>query len=242
MKGGLKTTPTKEEWLGKVLPAGSKVGVDAKLIAYEASKKMVEALNKNNNLVLELMDENLVDQVWKDRPEIQLNPIKPLPLKFSGRPASEKIASLQKYLNENNYSGFIVSSLDEIAWLFNLRGSDIPFNPLFFSYALVLADGPVTLYCQQEKVEKADAELASVSLKPYGTIFDDLVELKTSFESKKILIDTGCNAALAKAAGGESAVAVKQSPVMLEKAIKNEVELEGFRQCHVRDAAALVID
>lgn len=234
MKAGLKSTPTKEDWLGKVLPAGSKLGVDGRLISFEAFKKMSEALAKDN-ISIELGQDNLVDAVWTDRPAVDLKPIMVLGQEYAGRSSADKIAALQKYLVDNKYAGFIVSALDEVAWLFNLRGSDIPFNPLFFSYALVLPSS-VTMYCAPEKLGKA--QLGLVIVKPYGAIFEELTTLKTTL-SEKLLISPSCNAALALAVGGEANVVVKPSPVEVEKAVKNEVELEGFRRCHIRDAAAL---
>ncbi len=235
MRAGLKSTPLKEEWLGKVLPAGSKIGVDAKLVSYEASKKMAEALKANNQLVLELSEDNLVDKIWSEKRALIRNPIVPLPVVYSGKSSADKIAYLQTFLKEKNFAGFIVSALDEVAWLFNLRGSDIPFNPLFFAYALVLQDS-VTLYLEKSQLPKDGTELANVTVKEYDEIFDDLKALS----GVRLLIAPTCNAALAMAAGGDANVVVQKSPVESEKSIKNEIELQGFRNCHIRDAAALV--
>lgn len=239
MKAGLKATPNKEDWLARVLPAGSKVGVDAKLISFEAAQKMSASLK--NGLELVLSNENLVDMVWEDKPESMRNEIVPLSLKYAGRASADKLESLQRHLKENNLAGFIVSALDEVAWLFNLRGTDIPFNPLFFSYALVLQDA-VRLYLDESQLkQKSAAELNGIQLRPYGAIFEDLQALKSNWSAdRKLLVSSSCNAALAMSAGGETVLTVKRSPVETEKAIKNEVELEGFRQCHIRDAAALV--
>lgn len=237
MKGGLKETPTKEEWLGKVLPSGAKVAADARLISFEASEKMREALKKNNNLALELSNENLVDLIWNNRPTVNYQEIKPLPVAFAGKSSAEKIEALQKYLKDNKYAGCLVTALDEVAWLFNLRGSDIQFNPLFFAYALVLPD-QVTLYLHQEKLAKSGlAELTTINLKNYENIFGDLKTLNLS--DSKLVVSPGCNAALVLSAGGPSSVIVRKSPVEEAKAIKNEAEIEGFRKCHIRDAAAL---
>lgn len=239
MKAGLKATPKKEEWLSKVLPAGAKVGVDAKLISHEAAKDMASALK--NGLSLVLSNENLIDMVWDDKPKAERNEIVPLSLKYAGRSSADKLESLQRRLKENNSAGFIVSALDEVAWLFNLRGSDIPFNPLFFSYALVLQDS-VRLYLDESQIkQKSIAELAGIQLRPYGAIFEDLEALKSTWSAdRKLAISSSCNAALAMAAGGDAVLSIMRSPIEAEKAIKNDVELEGFRKCHIRDAAALV--
>lgn len=247
MKAGLKATPSKEEWLAGKLPKGAKVGVDARLVAYEASQRMAEALRQPHGLELVLDEEpNLIDIVWGgQRPALDRRPIVPLDVKYAGRSSADKIAALRATLREQKRAGFLVSALDEVAWLFNLRGSDIPFNPLFFAYAIVLADEatPLRLYTDQSRIEMANAELAGVQLRPYDSVFADLRSMRAeglwSVECKLMISGSSCNAALAMAAGGADVLALGRSPVEAEKAIKNDVEMEGFRQCHIRDAAAL---
>jgi Xaa-Pro aminopeptidase len=113
MKAGLPGTPNKEEYLGKVLQADSRVGVDAETISYDAAVKLRDALKKHK-VELCLEKENLVDLVWVNRPEKELNKVFHLPINYSGKESKEKIASLQKYLVENSFWGFIVSALDEV--------------------------------------------------------------------------------------------------------------------------------
>jgi Xaa-Pro aminopeptidase len=144
-------------------------------------------------------------------------------------------------LLDNDFAGFLVTALDEVAWLFNLRGSDISFNPLFFSYALITTSN-ATLYLFKDRLPKTGlSELSTVCLKEYNEVFED-VKLFTKSQAggkQKLLVSPSCNAALVMAAGGAEAVVIKSSPVEIAKAIKNETEIEGFRQCHIRDAAAL---
>lgn len=146
--------------------------------------------------------------------------------------------------------------------LFNLRGSDINCNPNFFSYALIMATGEASLYLDDSKLEseaRAYVQSAGVKIKSYHQIFDDLSVLRRSFvtsgevngnaaadsshdgrtSNNFLLISGTCNAALVECVGAEL-ITCKASPVAAEKAIKNEVELAGFRACHIRDAAALV--
>lgn len=154
----------------------------------------------------------------------------------------DKIREVQKYLLDNDFAGFLVTALDEVAWLFNLRGSDISFNPLFFSYALITTSN-ATLYLFKDRLPKTGlSELSSVCLKEYNEVFEDVTLFTKSQASNKhkLLVSPSCNAALVMAAGGAEAVVIKSSPVEIAKAIKNETEMEGFRQCHIRDAAALV--
>lgn len=154
--------------------------------------------------------------------------------------------------------------LDEVAWLFNLRGNEyvfsitaygvhnanlhsIPYNPVFFSYAVVTPTD-ATLYVNDSKLPadvKSHLE-GSVKLRPYESIFDDIKALSTetsSDETKgasaKFLISTKASWALEYSLGGSEKVEEVRSPVGDAKAVKNETELEGMRQCHIRDGAAL---
>lgn len=127
--------------------------------------------------------------------------------------------------------------------LFNLRGSDISCNPCFFSYALVSTDR-ACLFLNHENLThdaKERLSLDKVDIYPYEAIFDHLQALRSPLEAAeaKMLISASCNAALVKRIGAGNVVS-KSSPIEQEKAIKNAVEIEGLRQCHIRDAAALV--
>jgi Xaa-Pro aminopeptidase len=245
MKDGLPDTPKKHEWLIKILEAGSKVGVDPLLISFEESKKFGDLL-KEKDIILEPIDENLIDSVWgSDRPARVYHPIMQLGLEYSGQSAEAKIQSLvDNHLKKNDYKAIIVSELDEIAWLFNLRGSDISFNPIFFAYAIITSEGDCTLYLANEEntsvlLDKLGKELKNVpKILPYNQIFKHLKD--TVKGEKKILVSKNCNLALIKALGGPEAVAIKPSPIAADKAIKNETELKGFRECHKRDGAAIV--
>lgn len=145
--------------------------------------------------------------------------------------------------------------LDEIAWLFNLRGNDIPYNPVFFSYAAVTHDS-AALYVDSSKLQSdvKDYLHGSVEIKPYEALFSDLnlmsqaasqaSEQKSADNPKpkhtKILVSNKASWALSLGLGGEEKVEEVRSPVADAKAIKNPTELEGMRQCHIRDGAALI--
>jgi len=242
MKVGLPETPKKEQYLKMKLKAGDKVGIDARLISFDAFIKLKQVL-EDSKIELSLSQENLVDVIWTNRLPSTFNPIFLLPNEYSGREATHKILSLQQYLADNQYFGFLVTALDEVAWLFNLRGSDIPCTPNFFSYALI-THGEVRIYLHKEKLEfDAEKSLAdmNVIILPYQQIFADLSSLKETItkSKQKLLISNTCNAALVESVG-KDLVESKPSPVKLEKAIKNKVELNGLRNSHLRDAVAVI--
>ena len=255
MKNGLPGTPTKEEWLAKMMNSNDEVGVDAQIISFDAANKMKETLSRHD-IRLRLMKENLIDLIWKERPSVDLEPVFLLPINYTGRESVDKIQSLRNYLDQGSYWGFLVTALDEVGWLFNLRGSDIPCNPNFFAYALVVASnvsmgeddstdiGEVRLYLRDSGRLQPEAKncLQGVQILAYERIFDDLHKLSSAIRDskRKLLISSTCNAALVEAIDGEDLVTSKVSPVEMEKAIKNETEIQGLRNCHIRDAAALI--
>ena len=157
-------------------------------------------------------------------------------------------------MDKKKSSGFIVSMLDEIAWLFNLRGNDIPYNPVFFSYAAITPT-TATLYVNSAQAKQATVRSYltenGISIRPYEKIFDDSEALaqvsgrvewrRTSQRPKikKFLVSTKTSWALKRSLGGEVNVEEVRSPIGDAKAMKNETEIEGMRACHVRDGAAL---
>jgi len=241
MKQGLPDVPTWQEWVVKALPGGSRVGVDARLITAADARLLNESLGAVNSSLVPV-SENLVDLVWADgQPSPPCNPIKVLDIKYSGKPHTEKITNLRDEFSKRKVHGTIVSTLDEIAWLFNLRGSDIEFNPVFMSYAIVTTSD-IALYVNESKVDdKVRSHLgATISIKPYDRVWKDLEALRSSLETsqQKFLITNRTSFAIENSLGKEN-VTESRSPITDFKAIKNETELEGMRQCHLRDAAAL---
>lgn len=250
LKQGLQDVPTWQEWSAVESAGGKVVGVDPTLVTSSAAEKLITDITKKGGSQLVAVTENLVDIVWgKDRPAFPSEPIKFLPRKYAGKDTKDKLVGLRKELAKKNLACFVVSMLDEIAWLFNLRGNDIPYNPVFFSYAVV-TDDEVTLYLDSTKLtDECHGYLAEsgVTVKPYDTLFEDAKVLskklstngENSTSAKKYAISTKGSWALKLALGGDEAVEEIRSPVADFKAQKNETELEGMRQCHIRDGAAL---
>lgn len=249
LKQGLTDVPTWQEWTTTQSEGGKTVGVDPAVITAAEARKLSEKIKKKTGGTLKAVSENLVDQVWgKDRPARPEEKVKVLDMKYAGKKFEDKIEDLRKELDKKKSSGMIVSMLDEIAWLFNLRGNDIPYNPVFFSYASVTPTG-ATLFVDESKLpDDVKQHLGStVKVKPYESIFGELEALGQSLEvkedgtaPKKFLLSTRASWALQKALGGEEKVEETRSPIGDAKAVKNETELAGMRACHVRDGAALI--
>ncbi len=174
--------------------------------------------------------------------------------KYSGKKFQSKIEELRKEIDKKKAAGIVISMLDEVAWLFNLRGNDIPYNPVFFSYAAV-TPSTATIYVDSEKLssEVEDHLGVDVQIRPYDSLMSDLTAMNEAVTEeaalntpeskpvakKKYMISTKASWALSLGLGGEERVDEVRSPVGDAKAIKNDTELEGMRSCHVRDGAAL---
>ncbi|KAE8150708.1 hypothetical protein BDV25DRAFT_129331 [Aspergillus avenaceus] len=246
LKRGVEGFPTWQEWTTEQAEGGKVVGVDPALFTPSGARSLSETLKKNGSSLVGVQ-QNLVDLVWgKDRPAPPREKVKVHPERFAGKSFQEKITELRKELESKKSSGFIVSMLDEIAWLFNLRGSDIPYNPVFFSYAIIT---PTTteLYVDADKLTpEVTAHLGQdVVIKPYDAIFSDAKALSEALKQEsgeavsKFLLSNKASWALSLSLGGEEHVEEVRSPIGDAKAVKNDVELAGMRACHIRDGAAL---
>ncbi|KAJ6107660.1 Xaa-Pro aminopeptidase P [Penicillium sp. IBT 18751x] len=245
LKRGIEGVPSWQEWTTEQAQGGKAVGVDPSLITAAGARKLAETLEKNGSSLVGIQ-QNLVDLVWgKDRPARPVEKVRVHPVKYAGKSFQDKIADIRKELETKKKAGFVVSMLDEIAWLFNLRGSDIPYNPVFFSYAIIT---PTTaeLYVDSSKLTpEVTAHLGQdVIIKPYDSIFADVKALSEARSQAtevpaKFLLSNKTSWALSLNLGGEEHVEEIRSSIADAKAVKNETELEGMRACHIRDGAAL---
>ncbi|CAL8582119.1 hypothetical protein XPA_007793 [Xanthoria parietina] len=253
LKQGLEDVPTWQDWTAEQSEGHKTVGVDPTVITAPEARKLTEKIKKKGGAGLLGVKSNLVDLVWGDhRPARPHEKVSVLDIKFAGKKFEEKIEDLRKELDKKKSAGLIVSMLDEIAWLYNLRGNDIPYNPVFFSYAAVTPT-TATLYIDESKLsENVLPHLGdNVRIRAYSAIFEDAKAFGESLEmeapiagrpqtpKKKFWISTKASWALSMELGGEEKVEEVRSPIGDAKAIKNATELEGMRLCHIRDGASL---
>ncbi|KAI5259573.1 hypothetical protein E4T42_00099 [Aureobasidium subglaciale] len=241
LKQGLQDVPTWQEWSAEQSEGGKTVGVDPTTITASDARKLSEKIKKKGGKDLVAVKENLVDSVWGTaRPARPNEKADVLTLDFAGKKFQDKIDDLRKDLDKKKSAGFVVSMLDEVAWLYNLRGSDIPYNPVFFSYALI-SPTTTTLYIDDSKLTAAArTHLSGVEIRPYDAIFTDMEAFSSnSTGDSKYLVSNKASWALYQALGGEDKVDLVRSLIGDAKAIKNETEMKGMRECHIRDGAAL---
>ncbi|PKI85062.1 Xaa-Pro aminopeptidase [Malassezia vespertilionis] len=229
-----------QEWLVQRLAPNARVGVDPKLISAEDARQLAADLRASNSSLVPLT-ENFVALVWPDRPSRAAEPITTLPDSITGCAFGDKIAALRREVEEKRAYGFVATMLDEVAWLFNLRGTDVPYNPVFFAFSIVTLD-TVWLYVNASQLtDRVRAHLGSdVVVRPYDAFYTDLRAMESHLRSdQRLLIGKRASLAVLDALGAARALVVR-SIVVDQKSIKNAVELDGFREAHLRDGAALV--
>jgi len=131
MREGLTETPGIITWIISQLGNNEKVGINAQIISCNAYSSMKEELKMNN---IELVSVDLISKIWTDRPSLPIDPFYEYDIKFAGKSATNKINSVRQQMKQINAEVFLLSALDEIAWLFNIRGNDVAYNPVVIAY------------------------------------------------------------------------------------------------------------
>lgn len=236
MKQGLPETLEIIPWMVSELKAGDKVGVNAQMFSINSFAAMKAELRMSG---IELVSIDLLADVWTDRTALPLTPFFVFDIKYTGKTATEKLSDLRAEMKKVRAEVFILSALDDIAWLFNIRGNDVDYNPVTIAYAMV-DNEKATLFIASDKVTtetRQYLENEGVSVADYLAIYEALKEIPTS---KAVLVDGAkLNQALFEAIPAKCAIRNSMSPVFKLKSIKNEVEMAGYRRAMVKDGVAL---
>ena len=245
MRQGQPDVPSPEDWLESNLMDGSAVGLDPQIFTLKSWRSWEEKIQRGGSRIVEL-EGNLVDEIWKARPQFPKEPLLALSTEFSGKSVEDKLADLRKDLARARCNAHILTKLDSIAWLFNIRGNDVEHNPLPLSYAIVTGSD-AQLFIDPDKVTPEVKEHfgTTVTVRSYGEFGMELEALNQKLA--KVWVDPATVSRWivnrltddSAGAGGGATIYERESPVVLAKALKNEVELEGMRRCHVRDGAAV---
>lgn len=239
MRAGLPDTPSIPDFLAKNLPEGSVVGIDPFVHSIDSAKGIREALEKVGCTLVNFEAPNPVDVVWGDRPAEPFGRVWLHDVRFAGRSVEEKLATLREDMTKKGCDHLMFSMLDESCWVFNIRGEDIPYCPVVLSYGLISKE-QARLYVNKEKLEDGVEESlrsAGVTVLQYEQVLSDVRKIAKEGTEKIWLDPTSTSQALSDAAG-EAGVR-ETTPVQLAKACKNEAELHGMREAHIRDGVAL---
>ena len=234
MKDGAPETPTIAEWLCANLEKGTMVGLDATVCSIVEVNAWRASL-ADSGIGLKLVNDPF-EALWTDRPSLPLSVAQVMPEEISGESAAAKIARLRVRLHALGVAGQVVTMLDEVAWITNLRGEDVEYNPVLVSYMLV-TDESAVLYIDDRKLTTEVKEYLlsqGVATAPYGDIWQALRECETRI----LLQPNKCNAAVGLTLGDKAVFG--DSPVALMKAVKNDVEIAGFKKAMLSEGVAMV--
>lgn len=237
MRERMPGTPTIAAWLASTLRAGDTVGIDGWVNSVEMADGLRQKLQAHGILLDTGHDP--AGTLWTDRPTVPLNPVERQPLEYAGETAQSKLARIREQMRALGAEMTIICPLDEIAWITNLRGTDVHCNPVFVAY-LTIGMQEATLYVDPRKLTPQVREYLrgeGIGTQPYESLPDTLAGM----EPCTLLIDPqSCNCQVLPPDGMGWNIIRHDSIIAPMKAIKNEAEREGFRQAMLRDGVALV--
>lgn len=233
------SSPECKDWIGWIIenmPQGAKVGVDGLCMSMSDAGQLGQGLAGKDGCVVSSPD--YLENLWPDRPSLPKDKVWIHPEEYAGRSVSDKLSWLRTAIAGKGCSYMLVSTLDQIAWLLNIRSNDIQYSPFVISFALVTPSG-VELFVLEEKItQEVRSALGAdgISIHPYSQVGQFIASMTVN---GKIRIDpSSLNYEIGKAiyeSFGTSGIVESASPVELAKAIKNSVEIEGFRKAYLTD-------
>jgi len=237
MKMGVPGVPTLEEFIQQDLPKFGTLGFDGRVINAQLGERLAELLEPKQ--ISFAYTEALVGEIWEDRPPLPANPIWVLEEKYSGQPASEKIADLRRAMEKERATVHILTTLDDIVWLLNIRGADIPCNPVVLSY-LVVQENQIYLFINPKVVsEQVRSYLTGlgVTIRPYQEIYTYVQML----HGERVLLEKAkVNYAILCYLDETNKVIDRMNPTVVKKACKNPVEIANMKAAHLKDGVAMV--
>jgi len=234
-KDGMDGTPHYIDWIISEIPMNGKVAVNGLATSHANWELLFGKLHPKN---ITLVDLPLLKYVWKERGEPSKNPIYTHPMERAGKSVIDKIAAIRQSMEKQEVTFHIISSLDDVAWTLNLRGSDVESNPVFLGY-VIITKNDAFLFTDLEKMDvesRRQMDEAWVKMMPYEEFYN---HLKT-IQNEKVLISPNSNQSIFEALKIGNEFIKAAVPGNLMKAQKNETELEGFRKVMVRDGVAMV--
>lgn len=239
MRERVEGTPSIAEWIATEIEGAesSEIGVDGMCMTYAECSDLKTDLKHNGGITVRT-NLDILDRIWTDRPSVPLNPVSIQPIEYAGESCHDKLSRIRSSLLRRGACGMLMTQLDDIAWTLNLRGTDVHCTPVFVAW-LIVAEEVAVLYIKDEKlspevIEYLNAEGVAVD------DYDNIIDALNSYDGYTLLIDPATtNYTLSQLRGNFNLVSAP-SPVPEMKAIKNEVECNGFRNAMQRDGVAMV--
>ena len=239
MKMGEPKVPTLEEYVRQELKEGENIGFDGRVItAGDGLAFEKTAVEKGGKVIFHL---DLAEKIWKDRPALLFTPVFVLKEEYSGESCDDKLKRLREKMKEEGAAVHLLTTLDDIAWLFNLRAKDVESCPVLLSYAVITMDEAILFAGERAFDETVRKYLAEhhITLKPYDDFYTYVADLvKTGPKEKLLVCENRINYRLKKELG-DAVIVDRANPTTLMKAVKNSTEQENLRKAHLMDGVAV---
>lgn len=228
-----------DQWLEKNVKRGDRIGFDPWLHTTENAEKLRKACTAVG-ATLAAVDDNPIDALWKDRPKPPQGPVSLRDIKLAGESAANKLRRVRAEIAKLRANALVVSDPQNVAWTFNIRGSDVAHTPLALAFAMIPREGKPSLYVEPAKLgNEARAALTELcDIRAPGDLAGDLAQ----FKDKTVALDqTSAADALTRQVSEHGGTPQRGAdPITLMKAVKNNAEIAGSRAAHLRDGVALV--
>ena len=236
-KMGEPGVPTVHEFLKDKLTEGMCLGFDGRTVSAAEADQLKTLLSDKN--IRFSVEEDLIGEIWTDRPELSCEPVMELDVKWTGESRADKCRRIRHKMEEKQADAFVLTSLDDIAWLLNIRGNDIHCCPVVLSY-LVMTKEEILLFANENAFSKEIQENLhsdGVILKPYDDVYS---YAKTITSEKTVILSRKCaNSRLVNSIPSEVSILDEENLTLLPKAVKNETEVENERTAHIKDGVAV---
>ena len=232
MKQGQEDTPSIEEYIVTNLTQGSVVGFDGRVMNVNDANKYKQAFMMHD--IKMVTDKDLVGRIWDDRPALPCTETFHYDEKYAGKSISEKLTQVREAMKGYNCRSHIVTKIDEIAWLYNLRAHDVPHFPVALAYTII-KENDAMIYIDASRLDEESKTLFAknhIQVKDYEAIYEDVKTLEGP-----VLVDGNfVNSKIVYSLNTE--IVYAQDPIVLLKAMKNETELANTRNAHIKDGVA----
>ncbi len=236
-KSGEPGVPTVHQFLNDKLEEGMCLGFDGRTVSAREAEELQELLQEKH--ITFSVNDDLIGEIWEDRPVLSCEPVMELDVRWTGKSRADKIAEIREQMKAKEADTFILTSLDDIAWLLNIRGNDIHCCPVVLSY-LVMMENELRLYANaaafSEEI-RSNLEADGVKIYPYDDVYS---YVQTISSDKKVLLSrANVNSRLVSNIPSEVTILDEPNLTLLPKAVKNKTEMENERIAHIKDGIAV---
>lgn len=236
-KSGEPGVPTVHQFLNDKLEEGMCLGFDGRTVSAREAEELQELLQEKH--ITFSVNDDLIGEIWEDRPVLSCEPVMELDVRWTGKSRADKIAEIREQMKAKEADTFILTSLDDIAWLLNIRGNDIHCCPVVLSY-LVMMENELRLYANaaafSEEI-RSNLEADGVKIYPYDDVYSYVQSI--SSDKKVLLSRANVNSRLVSNIPSEVTILDEPNLTLLPKAVKNKTEMENERIAHIKDGIAV---